>query len=130
MSTFGKKALIWWNYYDHDGSMRFNHTPKDMQLKILEKWYPVGMKCLYWDYYDKKTTGNILTIEKYSDQQYFYQLELSSEKNANPSFRILNSGVISSPKITNKFHNPLRVVPTDEWLKMVKRENKINRLFD
>ena len=25
--------------------MRFNHTPMDLQLEILKKWYPIGMEC-------------------------------------------------------------------------------------
>ena len=46
MSTFGNKALIWWDYYKRDRPelLRFNSTPKDLQLKILEKWYPINMK--------------------------------------------------------------------------------------
>ena len=45
MSTFGNKALIWWNYHTRDRAalLRFNTTPKDLQLKILEKWYPIDM---------------------------------------------------------------------------------------
>ena len=46
MSTFGNKALIWWDYHTRDRAalLRFNSTPKDIQIKILEKWYPIGMK--------------------------------------------------------------------------------------
>jgi len=40
-----KEALTWWNYHDSDRAavLRFNLTPKELQLKILEKWYPIGM---------------------------------------------------------------------------------------
>ena len=46
MSTFGNKALIWWDYQTRDRAalLRFNATPKPLQLQILEKWYPIGMK--------------------------------------------------------------------------------------
>ena len=47
MSTFGRKALVWWDYEDNSKQnvMRFNHTDLDIQLKILEKWYPIGLRC-------------------------------------------------------------------------------------
>ena len=44
MSTFGKKALNYWNYNLTD-TKRWNATPKDLQMTLLQKWYPVGMKC-------------------------------------------------------------------------------------
>ena len=49
MSTFGRKALIWWDYENRSkqNSIRFNHTPMDIQLSILEKWYPIGSNCNY-----------------------------------------------------------------------------------
>lgn len=45
MSTFGNKALVWWDYHTRDRAalLRFNATPKPLQLQILEKWYPIGM---------------------------------------------------------------------------------------
>jgi hypothetical protein len=46
MSTYGKKALIDWDYLDVDVS-RFLRSPKNLQLDILEKWYPIGEPCLY-----------------------------------------------------------------------------------
>ncbi len=44
MSTFGKKSLCWWDYDNHsrENAVRYSHTPKELQLKILEMWYPVG----------------------------------------------------------------------------------------
>ena len=47
MSTFGKKALNWWDYDDNSKQnvMRFNHTDLETQLEILKKWYPVGSLC-------------------------------------------------------------------------------------
>jgi len=46
MSTFGKKSLCWWDYSDHskENAIRYQHTPNDLQLKILEMWYPVGAR--------------------------------------------------------------------------------------
>jgi hypothetical protein len=48
MSTFGKKALVYWNYELNDG-LRFNKTPLSLQLEILEKWYPIGYRCKFID---------------------------------------------------------------------------------
>lgn len=43
MSTFGKKALLSWNYNSGD-SLRYVNTDKEIQLEILKKWYPIGEK--------------------------------------------------------------------------------------
>jgi len=47
MSTFGKKALVYWNY-DSNETNRFSKTPVEIQLKILEKWYPIGYLCKFF----------------------------------------------------------------------------------
>jgi hypothetical protein len=46
MSTFGKKYLRKWDYFNHTmvEKRRFNSTPMDFQLELLKKWYPIGMK--------------------------------------------------------------------------------------
>ena len=46
MSTFGKKYLRKWDYFNHTKveKRRFNSTSMDFQLELLRKWYPVGMK--------------------------------------------------------------------------------------
>lgn len=46
MSTFGKKALLNWNYNSGD-TQRYISTNKELQLEILKKWYPVGEFFLY-----------------------------------------------------------------------------------
>jgi len=46
VSTFGKKYLNNWDYFNHTmvEKRRFNSTPMDFQLELLKKWYPIGMK--------------------------------------------------------------------------------------
>lgn len=46
MSTFGKKYLRKWDYFNHTKieKRRFNSTSMDFQLELLRKWYPIGMK--------------------------------------------------------------------------------------
>ena len=41
MSTFGKKALENWDYNASE-RIRFVKSDTDLQLQILEKWYPIG----------------------------------------------------------------------------------------
>ncbi len=47
MSQFGKKAINYWNWdgYLTDNKLfeKWNHTPKEVQLELLKKWYPIGM---------------------------------------------------------------------------------------
>ena len=47
MSTFGKKALVFWDY-DSNETNRFSKTPIEIQLQILEKWYPIGWRCKFF----------------------------------------------------------------------------------
>jgi len=74
MSTFGKKSLVWWDYKNHarDNVRRFTFTPKDFQLKILQKWYPIGMT-MYEHTYSKT---NYYKIVDYVETQGCYNLKL------------------------------------------------------
>ena len=48
MSTFGKKALLNWDYRSIE-KKRFNNSDKNLQLEILKKWYPIGEHCYIHD---------------------------------------------------------------------------------
>jgi hypothetical protein len=76
MSTFGKKALNNWNYkYSKETALRFNHTPMDLQLEILKKWYPIGMRGK--SILDGKTTGgNLIEITGYIEYIYGWKLDV------------------------------------------------------
>jgi hypothetical protein len=78
MSTFGKKALNSWNYkYSKENSLRFNHTPMDLQLEILKKWYPIGMECVKFNLYFKNYDHFKYQIVGYEEIiGGFYNLEL------------------------------------------------------
>lgn len=48
MSTYGKKALSYWDYEAasaQDELARFNNTPHNLQEELLKKWFPEGMGC-------------------------------------------------------------------------------------
>ena len=105
MSTFGKKALIWW-YYDKEDFIRFNHTPKEIQLKILEKWYPIGMPC------------NINMIEfniiGYIETNIGWKIKIKSE--------ILSNCI-------EKIIHPLYLHPYPDYIKMIRRNYKLSRIL-
>ena len=129
MSTFGKKALIWWDYdvckQEKPDLTRFDHSPENIQLAILEKYYPIGIKCKLW-----KTMWGIkeepidYTIKSYVKTMVGYRLELDRSSD------ILTSA--GSNKITYKSmytYHPMRVCPNDDWRVMLRRESKLEKIF-
>ena len=115
MSTYGKKALVWWNYLERDG-MRFNHTPMDTQLLILEKWYPIGMKINMWVNFRKDWDNrSVYTIVRYKKNLSHYMVEVVTTNNEVTS-------------VLMGLH-PTNIKPTDEWMKLHKRDVKIDRLL-
>ena len=113
MSTFGRKALVWWNYdiKSRKEFVRFNHTPKDIQLSILEKWYPVGLEvCLYKPLSMPPTTSKTYTIDGYVDTLGGYRIS------------VIYDSVSST-------HHPMNVSPTDEYRKMINRDNKLKEIL-
>jgi len=128
MSTFGKKALNNWNYkYSKENALRFNHTPMDLQLEILKKWYPIGMECvefnLFLKNYDhfkfqivgyEKIIGGVYNLELVKFVKYM---------------RIGDNGQPTEAHIKEKTTaHPIHFKPTDEYFKMMDRENKLNKL--
>ena len=111
MSTFGKKALINWDY-DSIDYIRYNHTPKSMQLKILEKWYPLNSDFQYYTPFDKEKNGNGVRVKiiEHVETQYswFIRFKYSFDKDNNG----LSNGV-----------NPLRFKPSKDFLREIKLEN-------
>ena len=113
MSTFGKKALIWWDYHNRDRAelLRFNSTPKDIQLQILEKWYPIGMMVgLGSDRYNYE-------IVEYISHLTFFQVKVILRSEGS----LFNS--------MGYIRNPLALNPSPEWEKQLKRQYKIDRLL-
>lgn len=112
MSTFGNKALIWWNYYKRDRAelLRFNSTPKDLQLKILEKWYPIGM------------------MVGLGDNKFQYEIVEYVEHLSYYSVKCLwkVEGLMNNMR-SNR--NPLTLYPSPEWEKQIKRQYKLDRII-
>ena len=119
MSTYGKKALSNWDYtYSKESSLRFNHTSMNLQLEILQKWYPIGMKCMKYNIFFKKYEDRKFEVIGYEEIiGGFYNLILHT--------LIPYGGGFVKEKI--KAH-PIQFKPTDEYLKMLLREEKLNNL--
>ena len=120
MSTFGKKAIKYWDYqYTEDKAMTFNKTPIETQLEILEKWFPIGMPCVKYDRFFKKYDDKKYEIVGYDKigGGTIHQLKL---------IKILN---IHDKEYHERVTiHPVFFKPTDEYLKMMNRENKLNNL--
>jgi hypothetical protein len=114
MSTFGKKALVFWDY-DSNETNRFSKTPIEIQLHILEKWYPIGWRCKFF-------APTYLSHIEYEIKDY-----------------ILHVGgfytVLIEPKITEGYspttlksgYNPLRLDLLNKQI--LRREYKLERIL-
>jgi len=113
MSTFGNKALIWWDYHTRDRAalLRFNATTKDIQLQILEKWYPLGMKV------------------GLGDSKYNYEIIEYVQHLTYWSVRVALKAEGSLMNNMRSDRNPLGLYPSPDWEKQLKRQYKLDRLL-
>lgn len=121
MSTFGKKALVWWDYDDHSkgNAIRYLHTPLELQLKILEKWYPFGLrfkKDKGWGPLHQNNT--IYEIIGYQQFQTFWGINA----------KIIEGGRSIYFK-SDDFINPVTILVEEESVKTIKREYKLERIL-
>ena len=110
MSTYGKKALIYWNYEEKSSQeemYRFNNTAHNIQEEILKKWYPIGFTCEMTSRAkeDTKYYGSF-TLTKYVKYGYGWRVE-----------------VIDKNGYINTLH-PGLLRPDKEW----RREEKLKKL--
>lgn len=114
MSTFGKKALIWWDYENHskECALRYNHTPPEIQLQILHKWYPIGMKFKNINNWGiMKGYNTVINYEQ--NNAGIYLIKYKSD--------IHNETYLQNPVLTH---------PEENFLKALKRQYKIEKLFN
>ena len=129
MSTFGKKYLRKWDYFNHTKveKRRFNSTPKDFQLELLKKWYPIGMKVhkvssrsspFSEDEFFLYDT-DVYTIIEHTDGMGYHMIRIKSDEEV----------IIQYPGRTTGFifdnRHILNVVPIKEEL----RDMKLEKLF-
>ena len=130
MSTFGKKALIWWNYDDHSKQniIRFNHTNDELQLDILKKWYPIGSRCREVNRYSSITTNlNRIVNDK---RPNIYNWEIIDYTKTIGGYYVLKVRHIDTSNNFNRETNiiPLRSEISPDDLKRIKREAKLSKL--
>ena len=118
MSTFGKRALNKWDYtHTKENMMRFNKTPIELQLQILEKWYPIGTKCEKWSWLLKKYEGERV-IKSYTLMVgNYYNIETTNDFIIKEKFF----------KMNDTYH-PLQLKPNDNEILRILREDKFKRL--
>jgi len=115
MSTFGKKAINRWDYtYSKENLDRFRKSPVEIQLQILEKWYPIGMVCEKWEWLLKKYSDNKHTINGYTLMPGEY-------------YKIETTSYIGGYKMNNVF-NAIELKPTEQERLRILREENLKRL--
>ena len=119
MSTFGKKALTWWDYDDHTlgNAHRFNSTPKNIQAQILEKWYPIGSKFIKSGTHYSTPTEYV--IDGYIKMSYGWAIDYSPTEKS----------YTRDGGVQKRVTNPINIVIDDKVIKACKRQSKLDRLL-
>lgn len=128
MSTFGKKYLRKWDYFNHTivEKRRFNSTPMDFQLELLKKWYPIGMKVhkvivrsAYPEDDKHQYDTDVYTIIEHVVGIGWHMVRIKSDEEIFIQYPGRSTGFIFENR------HPLNVVPTKEEL----RDMKLEKLF-
>jgi hypothetical protein len=117
MSQFGKKALNWWDweiYLKNDNSFKkWNQTPKETQLELLKKWYPIGMIGRQILVGSNKPSELKIEITGYIEYIWGYQLDVDY---VDSSYR--------------KECHPIKFIPEEEDRLRILRELRLNKLLN
>ena len=126
MSTFGKKYLKKWDYFNHTmvEKRRFNSTDKDFQLELLNKWYPIGMKVhkvsVISSYPEIHTyDSDVYTIIEHVAGVGYHMVRIKSDVEILLQYPGRSTGFVFDNR------HVLNVVPTKEEL----RDMKLEKLF-
>lgn len=121
MSTFGKKAIDNWEYqYSEEKFQRFNRTPIEIQLEILERWYPIGMPCFKYDKFFKKYGNTLYEVIGYNSIGAGTIAQLELRKHLVIGEKVFKENVTIHPMVFK---------PSDEWIKQMDRDKKLNDLL-
>ena len=83
MSTYGKKALSYWDYEGASAKeelARYNSTPHNLQEELLKKWFPVGMTCEKTNNFAEKYYGRYV-VSGYMKYGYGWRLNVTDDQN-------------------------------------------------
>lgn len=121
MSTFGKKSINNWEYqYSEEKFQRFNRTPIEIQLEILERWYPIGMPCFKYDKFFKKYGDTLYEVIGYNTIGLGTIAQLELRKHLVIGEKVFKENVTIHPMVFK---------PSDEWIKQMDRDKKLNDLL-
>ena len=121
MSTFGKKAITNWEYqYSEEKFQRFNRTSIEIQLEILERWYPIGMPCFKYDKFFKKYGDTLYEVIGYNTIGLGTIAQLELRKHLVIGEKVFKENVTIHPMVFK---------PSDEWIKQMDRDKKLNDLL-
>ena len=121
MSTFGKKSINNWEYqYSEEKFQRFNRTPIEIQLEILERWYPIGMPCFKYDKFFKKYGDTLYEVIGYNTIGLGTIAQLELIKHLVIGEKVFKENVTIHPMVFK---------PSDEWIKQMDRDKKLNDLL-
>jgi len=117
MSQFGKKSLSWWDWNGYLTDKKFiekwNHTPKEIQLELLKKWYPIGMIGRCYITGINTLSDNKHEITGYIETMWGYQLDVDY---VDSNYR--------------KSCHPVRFIPDEKDRNRILREIKLKKLLD
>ncbi len=123
MSQFGKKAINYWDWdiylkeiysgLEKKSSQRWNNTNKEIQLELLKKWYPIGMKgrCILVG--SNRPSDTKYEITGYIEQMWGYLLHIE----------YLDSNY-------GKECHPVKFIPEPEDKNRILRELRLAKLLD
>jgi len=83
MSTYGKKALSYWDYEgasEKEELARYNSTPHNLQEELLKKWFPVGMTCEKTSKGSERYYGRYV-VSGYMKYGYGWRLNVTDDQN-------------------------------------------------
>lgn len=125
MSTYGKKILNNWDYeQSYDQVERYNKTSKELQLEILNKWYPIGMICGL-----RTTIGTQFSNQ--SDIQYNFVITEYYESLIHWQVKIKTTLVdrYGNPQKYINTKHPLRLIPEPNFETQLRRQYKLDNLL-
>jgi len=117
MSTFGRKALVWWDYENHskENALRYTHTKPEIQLLILQNWYPIGMP--FQNVTNWGTTKAIYEIRDYKQNNAgIYLIESMNNFHRQDDCQLY-------------FQHPILTKPEENFLRSLKRQYKLQNLL-
>lgn len=114
MEKFETEALAAWDYGSHsvETARKFLNTEKELQLSILEKWFPLEQRCGKWSLHRQAPVDGEYTITGYADKGNFWSVRLKPEGKDNEIEE-----------------NPAYIIMPEDFTRREARDGALNKLF-